>query len=66
MTDRLPKPLRKMLAALTDEDKRRKFRYAFEREPASDDELDAFITELARQLYNDDYDEWPENDEELA
>jgi hypothetical protein len=66
MPDRLPKALHKMLAALTEEDKLRKFRYAFNREPASDDELEAWIVELARGLYNDDYDEWPENDEELA
>ena len=65
MPNRLPKALRKMLAVLTDEDKLRKFRRAFNRDPASDDELDFFITELARELYNDEYDEWPEDDEEL-
>ena len=65
MAERLPKPLRKMLSSLTEEDKLRKFRSAQQREPASDEELDAFILQLARELYNDDWDEWPEDDQEL-
>jgi len=63
--DRLPKELRKLLAALTYKDKLRKFRYAHERAPDSDEVLEEFIVEVARELYNAEYDEWPENDEEL-
>jgi hypothetical protein len=62
---RLPKEMRKLLAALKYEDKLRKFRYAHEREPDSDEELEEFIVDVARELYNAEYDEWPENDEEL-
>ncbi len=65
--ERLPKGLRKLVSALTLEDKLRKFRYAHEREPRNDEELNTFILEVARELYNADYDEWPEDeDEELA
>ena len=60
----VPAGFRRLLAALTDQDRLRKFRLAFEREPASQDELNAFIEGLARDLYNDGWDEWPENDEE--
>lgn len=63
---RLPKGLRKLLAALTYEDKLRKFRYAHERSPHDEEELDEFIMDLARQMYNADCDEWPDDDEELA
>jgi hypothetical protein len=63
---RLPKELRKLLVALTYEDKLRKFRYAHERAPQSEEELNEFIFEVARELYHAEYDEWPENDEELA
>ena len=65
MAERLPKPLRKMLSSLTEEDRLRKFRYAHQRDPESEEELDAFILELARELYNNDWDEWPEDDQEL-
>lgn len=64
---RLPNELRKLLAALSYEDKLRKFRYANEREPASEEELQAFIVRVARELYNHGMDQWPEDqDEELA
>jgi hypothetical protein len=63
--DRLPKEMRKLLATLTYKDKLRKFRHSHEREPDSDEELEDFVVELARELYNAEYDEWPENDEEL-
>jgi len=63
---RLPKGLRKLLAALTYEDKLRKFRYANERAPRDDEELEEFVLRVARELYNADYDEWPDDDEELA
>ena len=63
--DRLPKELRKLLAALTYKDKLRKFRYAHEREPDSEEEVEDFVVEVARELYNAEYDEWPENDAEL-
>jgi hypothetical protein len=63
---RVPRELRKLLTALSYEDKLRKYRYAHQREPDSDEELDDFIAKLARELYHAEFDEWPENDEELA
>ena len=63
---RLPKGLRRLLAALTYGDKLRKFRYANEREPVSDEELNRFVIGVARELYNAGFDEWPECDEELS
>lgn len=63
---RLPKGLRKLLSALTYEDKLRKFHYANERAPRDDEELEEFVLRVARELYNADYDEWPDDDEELA
>jgi hypothetical protein len=60
----VPAGFRRLLAALTEADKLRKFRIAHKREPASEEELNAFIERLARGLYNDGWDEWPENDEE--
>jgi len=54
-----------MLESLTEADKLRKFRHAWEREPENDEELAEFIHELARGLYNEGWDEWPENDEEV-
>ena len=59
-----PPVLRRMLDSLTEADKLRKYRIAFEREPASDEELDAFIEHLAVELYNAGFDAWPENDAE--
>ena len=65
--ERLPRGLRRLLAARSDEDRRRKFRYAHGRESRDEDELDEFILGVARELYNADYDEWPDDeDEELA
>lgn len=64
---RLPRGLRKLIEALSYEDKLRKFRYSQEREPQDDEELEAFILEVARELYNAEYDDWPsDEDEELA
>ncbi len=64
---RLPGALRRLLAALSYEDKLRKFRYANEREPASEEELQAFIVRIARELYNHGMDQWPDDqDEELS
>ena len=63
---RLPRGLRRLLSALTYEDRRRKFRYAHERDPVSDEELERFIHSVARELYNAEFDEWPEDDEELS
>lgn len=63
---RYPKGLRRLLRALTYEDKLRKFRYAQGREPYNVEELEEFVLEVARELYNVGYDDWPENDEELA
>jgi hypothetical protein len=61
----MPPALRRMLESLTEQDKRRKFRHAWEREPEDEEELEAFIHELARGLYNDGWAEWPEDDEEV-
>ena len=62
-----PKALRRLLNQLTEEDKLRKFRYAHERAPTDSDELDRFIEEIARELYNAGFDDWGEDeDEELA
>jgi hypothetical protein len=55
-----------MLASLTEADKLRKYRRAFEREPSDDKELEAFIRHLARELYNGGWDEWPEDDDEVG
>jgi hypothetical protein len=63
---RLPKGLRRLLSALTYEDKLRKFRYAKERDPASEEELQRFILVLTRELYNAGFDHWLEDDEELS
>ncbi len=61
----MPPELRRLLESLTEEDKLRKFRCAWEREPKNERELEDFIQGLARNLYNDGWDEWPENDEEV-
>jgi hypothetical protein len=61
---KVPAGFRRLLSALTEEDRLRKFRMAFEREPVSDQELEAFIESLARELYNAGYEEWPDDDEE--
>lgn len=69
MTDdgpRIPKGLRRFLGQLTYADKLRKFRLAHNRDPADDEEMEAFVTELARGLYNDGWEEWPEDDEEVV
>jgi hypothetical protein len=63
---RLPKQLQRMLDKLTDEDKLRKFRYAHNRDASSLEEAEIFVTEVARNLYNEGYDDWPEDDEELS
>jgi hypothetical protein len=63
---RLPKGLRKFMTSLTYADKLRKFRFVHGREPRDDEELNKFILGVARELYNADFDEWPENDEELS
>jgi len=55
-----------MLEVLTEQDKLRKFHRAYEREPLSEDELEKFIQKLAVGLYNDGWDEWPENDDEVG
>lgn len=60
-----PPELRRLLEALTEEDKLRKFLHANERQPRDDQELEQFIRELAINLYNDGWDEWPEDDEEV-
>ncbi|HEU5117870.1 MAG TPA: hypothetical protein VFT74_14685 [Isosphaeraceae bacterium] len=62
----MPRELRALLAALTYEDRLRKFRYAHEREPHNDAEMERFVQNVARELYNAGIDEWPENDEELS
>jgi hypothetical protein len=62
---RLPWQFRRLLDALTEEDRLRKFRISWAREPRDDDELQAFIEELARNLYNEGCDAWPEDDEEV-
>jgi hypothetical protein len=54
---RLPKGLRRLLSALTYEDKLRKFRHAKERDPVSVEELERFIRATARELYNAEIDE---------
>ncbi len=54
-----------MLAALTEQDRLRKFRCAHGQDPVSARERDTFIRRLAVGLYNDGWDEWPENDEEV-
>ena len=62
-----PKALRRLLNQLTEEDKHRKFHNAHERAPTDPDELDRFIEEIARELYNAGFDDWGEDeDEELA
>jgi hypothetical protein len=63
---KVPKPLRRLLAVLTEEDKLRKYRRAFEREPSSEEELEAFIEMLAVELYNSGWDAWPEDDDEIG
>ncbi|MCE9533743.1 MAG: hypothetical protein K8T89_21835 [Planctomycetes bacterium] len=63
---RLPKGLRRLIAQLSYEDKIRKFRICKYREPVDEDELEAFIVGIARELYNSDYEEWPEHDDELS
>jgi hypothetical protein len=62
----LPKGLRRLLSQLTYADKLRKFRYAHDRDPESDEEMEAFVIDVARGLYNVGAEEWPEDDEELA
>lgn len=63
---RVPAAFQRLLDALTEEDKFRKFRIAHDRDPHSDDELEEFIHKIARELYNNDYDEWPDDDEEVV
>lgn len=59
---KLPKELRRLLNQLTDEDRLRKFRHAHGRDPAGDEELDRFILSVARELYNEGWDEWPDGE----
>ena len=63
---RLPKALRRLLGLLTYADKLRKFRYVHDRDPDSDEEMEAFVVDIARGLYNVGANSWPEDDEELA
>jgi hypothetical protein len=63
---RLPRGLRRLLDQLTVQDKYRKFRIGNSREPEDDDEVEEFVQELARGLYNVGADEWPEDDEECV
>ena len=65
-TPRLPRGLRRLLDQLTVEDKYRKFRIGNSREPEDDDEVEEFVQELARSLYNVGANEWPEDDEECV
>jgi hypothetical protein len=54
-----PKALRRLRANLTDDLKLHKFRTAFDREPSCEEELDLFIEELTREMYNSGCEEWP-------
>lgn len=65
-TPRLPRPLRRLLDQLTVADKYRKFRVGHGREPEDDDEVEAYVQELARGLYAAGENEWPPDDEECA
>lgn len=47
-----PKALKRLRAALTDEMKLHKFRSVFDRDPSCEEELDLFIEELTREMYN--------------
>ena len=55
-----PKGLRRLRAALTDERKLQEFRKVFDCEPSSQQDLDFFIEELTREMYNAGFDEWPQ------
>jgi hypothetical protein len=55
-----PAALRHLRSTLTDEMKLREFRKVFNCEPSSDQDLDFFIEELTREMYNAGRDEWPE------
>ena len=54
-----PKVLRRLRASLTDQMKLHKFRAVFDREPSCEEELDLFIDELTREMYNSGQEEWP-------
>ena len=63
-TPRLPRGLQRLLDQLTVSDKYRKFRVGHSREPEDDDEVEAFVQELARNLYDAGANDWPPGDEE--
>ena len=55
---KVPKELRRLRAALTEERRLELFRETFGRDPGSDEELNAFIRELTVEMYNNGDDEW--------
>ena len=63
---RLPKGLRRLMRIPTYADKLRMFRVVHDRDPGNEEELETFVVDIARQLYNAEQDEWPEDDEWLV
>lgn len=54
---KVPKALARLHRQFTYERKLEVFRQTYQRDPASDDELEAFAEEFIRELYNSGYDE---------
>jgi hypothetical protein len=65
-SQRMPKGLRRLIGMPTYADKLRMFQVVHDRDPESEEELESFIIDIARQLYNAEQDEWPEDDEWLV
>ncbi len=53
-----PAALRRLRATLTEERKIEEFRITFGRDPKSDEELDLFVEDMTREMYNSGLDSW--------
>ncbi len=57
---RAPKGLARLRAKFTYDRQLKEFRKVFARDPADDSELDSFVEEFTREMYNSGWDEIPE------